>query len=133
MHDAAEWGVAAHWLYKTRTENKSSKHSSKKKKNEVDEREKDPTPQPGQVVQLISPTSRAGGGVVVGVESAGRCTVAKPTSSRRSAMMPDATEWALDFNGHEDLLREVQKKQLKKRASRNKTILHFGILFIQRW
>ena len=135
MHDAAEWGVAAHWLYKTRTENKSSKHSSKKKKNEVDEREKDPTPQPGQVVQLISPTSRAGGGVVVGVESAGRCTVAKPTSSRRSAMMPDATEWALDFNGHEDLLREVQKKQLKSARQETKQyyILEFCLYKDGRW
>ena len=42
-------------------------------------------------------------------------------------MMPDATEWALDFNGHEDLLREVQKKQLKSgvKKQNNTTFWNF--------
>ena len=135
MHDAAEWGVAAHWLYKTRTENKSSKKSSKKgQKNEGNEGEKDTTPRLGQVVQLISPTSRAGGGVVVGVESAGRCTVAKP-SSRRGAHTPDASEWALELNGHENLLNEVNKKKLKgaRQETKKYYILEFCLYEDGRW
>jgi hypothetical protein len=133
MHDAAEWGVAAHWLYKTKTENKSSKKSSKK--SQKDEGTKDKTPRLGQVVQLISPTSRAGGGVVVGVETAGRCTVAKPISSRRSAMTPDATEWALELNGHENLLQEVNKKKLKSARQETKEyyILEFCLYEDGRW
>ena len=49
--------------------------------------------------------------------------------------MPDATEWALDFNGHEDLLREVQKKQLKSARQETKQyyILEFCLYKDGRW
>ena len=86
-------------------------------------------------MQLISPTSRAGGGVVVGVESAGRCTVAKPTSSRRGAHTPDASEWALELNGHENLLNEVNKKKLKgaRQETKEYYILEFCLYEDGRW
>ena len=56
MHDAAG-GVAA-LVVQSENGEQIFETFLEKKKNEVDEREKDQAPQPGRVVQLISPTSR---------------------------------------------------------------------------
>ena len=135
MHDAAEWGVAAHWMYKIKIDSnkkKSSSSSSKESNKKVEDVRE--TPAFGQVVQLISPSARGGGGVIVDCLSSTRCLVAKPIPTRGEKFSPDARKWA-ERNEHESLLRRVSKKGLTgaRQETKEYYILEFCLYADGRW